>query len=202
VTDRKADHPTPAAYQAAAWLLMCEPAAIQAVAEVETRREGAFLDSGEPTILFERHVFHELTRGRFAGARVPGAPAAWSLISNPIPGGYGPTSAQHRRLQAAVALDRDAALRSASWGLYQQLGRDQQYSPSLQRFITAMYRGVDDHLRAFVMFIRASERLVDALRGLDWPTFARWYNGPGHARHDYAGRMAAAYERAAEELRL
>jgi hypothetical protein len=193
----KADHPSPFAYKAAAWMLHCEPAAIQAVAEVEAGPHGAFLDSGEPVILFERHVFRALTQGRFAGARVPDAPEAWSLISSSARGGYGPVSVQHRRLQAAVALDRDAALRSASWGLYQQLGRHQCYSPSLQRFVTAMYRSADDHLRAFVMFIRADERLVDALRGRNWPVFARWYNGPAHAEHDYAGRMAAAYYRLA-----
>lgn len=194
----KADHPTDAAYDAAAWLLMCESAAIRAVAEVEAGPEGAFLDSGEPVILFERHIFSRLTGREHDGAKAPGVPASAAVISAPKGGGYGPYSAQHKRLQAAAALNRPAALRSASWGLYQILGTNHAACgyPSLQRFITAMYRSVDDHLRAFVMFIRHDERLVDAIRDRDWPTFARIYNGPGYARNRYDAKMAAAYARA------
>lgn len=184
-----ADHPSREAYASAAWLLRCEVEAIQAVGEVEAGAEGAFLPSGEPVILFERHVFHQLTSGKWSGTH-PG-------ISNPSPGGYGATSSQHSRLDAAVGLNRGAALRSASWGLFQQLGRDQRYSPDLQRFVTAMYREVDDHLRAFVLFIRANDKLVDAIRARNWESFARHYNGPAFKRNAYDTKMRAAYERLA-----
>lgn len=199
MTDRKADHPSAGDYTCASWLLLCEPAALRAVGEVEAGPEGAFLATGEPVILFERHLFNRLTKGRFRGAKVPNAPtgATWSVISWPERGGYGPTSVQHRRLAAAVLLDRQAALSSASWGLFQILGSNYRaagYS-TVQRFVTAAYRSAADHLRALTMFIRADERLVDAVRGHDWETFARIYNGPAFRENQYDVRLAAAYRK-------
>ncbi|WP_262919099.1 N-acetylmuramidase family protein [Niabella hibiscisoli] len=43
-------------FQDAARQLNCEVAAIKAVAEVESKGDG-FLPTGEPKILFERHIF-------------------------------------------------------------------------------------------------------------------------------------------------
>ena len=184
----KADQPSDEAYAAAAWLLMVEPRALKAIAQVEAGPGGAFLDDGRPVVLFERHVFHRLTQGRFdSDADISGEKA----------GGYGPGGAhQHERLAAAALLDRTAALQSASWGLFQIMGRNYQEAgyPVLQRFVNAMYRSVDDHLRALVMFIRHDDRLVDALRARDWTSFARVYNGPFFAASHYDDRMAEAYE--------
>lgn len=197
----KADFPSAEAYAFAAWLLGCEPRAMQAVAIVEAGKEGAFLPTDEPVVLFERHLFNRLTDGRHVGARVPLLPGEnhepWHVIAWPSWGGYGPYSVQHRRLQAAVALDRDAALKSSSWGLFQILGSNHAACgyPELQRFVTAMYRSVDDHLRAFVQFIRHDKRLVDAIRARNWPAFARVYNGPLFAKHGYERRLAAAYDK-------
>lgn len=203
MAEQKADHPSPLAYQAAAWLLMCEEAAIRAVAEVEAGPEGAFFDSGEPVILFERHLFSRLTGREYDGEKAAGVPASCAVISHPSAGGYGPYSAQHKRLQAAANLNRPAALRAASWGLYQILGTNHAAAgyPKLQRFITAMYRSVDDHLRAFVMFVRNDARLVDAIRAKEWAAFARVYNGPAYRRNRYDERMAEAYERLSGERR-
>jgi hypothetical protein len=191
----KADFPSEEAFRDAARALGCDVAAVKAVAKIEAGAGGAFLDSGEPVILFERHKFNTHTFGRFQGTRAPGLPAAYSLIAAKTGGGYGPTSAQHKRLQAAGLLDRQAALKSASWGLFQILGENYQQAghPTLQSFINAMYRGVDDHLRAFVAFILADARLVAALRAKDWATFARIYNGRNYAAHGYHTRMAAAF---------
>lgn len=185
----KEDFPSPAAFSAAAWMLDCEVAAIRAVAEIEASTEGAFLSTGEPTLLFERHLFHRETGGRWAGK--------YPDLSNPRPGGYGRVSQQHERLRRAAELDRDAALRSASWGLFQILGSNHKAAghPSLQSFVNAMYSGVDAHLRCFVFFVCSDERLIRALRTLDWTSFARAYNGPGYARHNYHGRIGDAYRR-------
>ncbi len=191
----RAEKPSREAYAAAAWLLACDPLMLEAFGLVEAGSEGAFLDTGEPTILFERHVFSALTGGRFDGFVVPGTDpvdaASWRVISSPKPGGYGPVSVQHRRLNAAVALDRNAALKSASWGLFQILGRNHAACgyPDVQRFVNAMIRSVDDHLRALTMFIRFDTRLLDAIRKNDYVTAAEIYNGPRQADHDYAGRL-------------
>lgn len=191
-TNPKADSPTPEAYGHAAWMLMAEPSAVRAVAEVETGPHGAFLPSGEPVILFERHLFHRLTAGRHD--------LSHPHLSSEVPGGYGTVAEQHPKLAAASALNRSAALRACSWGAFQILGLNhvQAGFPELQHFVNAMYRSVDDHLRAFVMFIRSDTRLLEALQAKDWRAFAYAYNGPAYAKHHYDERMAAAYRRLAE----
>lgn len=184
----KSDHPSEDAYVHAAWLLMAEPRALRAIASVEAGPEGGFLPDGQPVILFERHLFHRLTRGKFD--QVPD-------ISNNKPGGYGPPGLhQHVRLETAAHLDRSAAIKSCSWGLYQILGLNhiQAGFPELQRFVNAMYRSADDHLRALVMFIRHDSDLVDAIRDKDWKRFARNYNGPNYAENRYDSKMAEAYD--------
>lgn len=190
----RSDAPSLDALISAAWLLKADVAAVRAVAEVESGKEGAFLVTGEPVILFERHVFHRLTGGRFDATRPD--------LSSQTPGGYGRVSQQHRRLQEAVDLDpspagRAAALQSASWGLFQLMGFNHAACgyPDLQRFITAMYRSADDHLRAFTMFLRHDGHLVDALREHRWADFARVYNGPGFKANKYDTKLAAAYAR-------
>lgn len=185
----KARFPTNEAYAAAAWMLMAEPRSLQAVGTVEAGPLGGFLPDDRPVVLFERHLFSRLTHGKFDHDHPD--------LSNPVAGGYGPGGRfQHERLAAAAVLDRDAALKSASWGLFQILGLNHELAgfPELQRFINAMYRSVDDHLRALVMFIRYDARLVDAIRAKDWVTFARIYNGPQFQRNQYAEKLAAAYE--------
>lgn len=182
---------TEADYARAAQSLGVEIAAIKAVAEVESRGDG-FLETGEPVILFERHIFSRLTKGKYDKTHPD--------ISNPKSGGYGKESEQHARLQRAVKLDRDAALQSASWGKFQVLGKnweDLKYA-GLQEFVNAMYRSEADHLDSFVRFIDANN-LAGALRGHKWATFARIYNGPQHAKHNYAGRLAQAYSKYAKK---
>lgn len=173
-------------FQAAAESLGVPVAAVKAVAEVEAPGPG-FLPTGEPRILFERHVFHRLTNGKWS--------AWYPDISNPKWGGYGPESAQHGRLQRATALDREAGLKSASWGKFQILGENYEQAGfgTLQGFINAMYASEADHLEAFVNFIRADKRLHAALKALDWRTFARIYNGPAYAQHGYHTRIADAF---------
>lgn len=178
---------TDADYRSAAMTLGCEEAAIRAIAKVESPR-GPFEDDGEPSILFERHVFHRLTNGRFDSL----APD----ISNPHRGGYGKYSEQHPKLQRAAALDRSAALMSASWGQFQIMGENYRQAghPTLQSFINAMYRDASSQLRALVDFIRNDRRLLDAIRAKDWERFARIYNGPAYAEHEYDVRIARAYD--------
>lgn len=167
---------------------------LRAIGKKEAGPYGAFLDTGEPVILFERHVFNRLTGGAHVGALVPGAPPEWALIASATPGGYGPVSVQHRRLQAAVELDRDAALKACSFGLYQCMGFNYQRAgfPTLQSFVSAMYRSVDEHLKALVMFIRSDGRLWEAVREKDFQTFKVLYNGPAH--NNYAATLKADYE--------
>jgi len=177
---------TPTAIAAAARDLECDEAAIHAVIEIESK--GGFDTAKRPRILFERHYFHRLTGGQF-DADAPD-------ISHRRWGGYGRSGAQYRRLERAIDLDREAALRSASWGAFQIMGDN--YSAcgfaGIEEFIAAMVTNEDAHLAAFVAFLK-SERLDRPLRDHDWARFARGYNGPAFRKHRYDERLAAAWRR-------
>jgi peptidoglycan hydrolase-like protein with peptidoglycan-binding domain len=134
--------------------------------------------------LFERHIFHRLTNGHY-DADDPD-------ISAPTAGGYGPGGDnQYLRLQAAMQLDSEAALQSASWGLGQIMG---------ENFAAAGFASVDTMVRAFVdtedaqlsgmvSFIKANG-MDGPLSNLDWANFARRYNGPNYAANNYDGLLA------------
>lgn len=164
--------------------------AIKAVAEVESRGEG-FLDTGEPKILFEPHIFSRLTGGAYDKSHPDISYPKWK------PGAYGTVSSQHGKLQRAAALDRDAAMQSCSWGLFQVMGFNWKAAgfKSLQAFVNAMYKGVDGHLDALVGFISGDHDMLRALQNLRWGDFARLYNGPGYKANRYDEKMAASYRK-------
>ena len=173
-------------FERAAKALGCAVAAIRAVGDVESG--GGFLADGRPKILFERHVFSRQTSRHFD--------AAHPDIANPAPGGYLGGPAEYVRLARAIACDRAAALRSASWGAFQIMGFNHKAAgfDDVEAFVQAMVSGSGAQLDAFVRFIQ-SAGLGDAIVRRDWPGFARGYNGPDHARNDYAARLAAAFAR-------
>lgn len=172
----------------AAAALSCEVAAVKAVCEVEAPK-GGFLPDGRPTILFERHQFSKRTGGKFD--------AAHPDISNRKPGGYVGGSAEHGRLERAASLDRDAALKSASWGRFQAMGFNSAACghATLQSFINAMYDSEGAQLDAFVAFMLASPGLTKAIQSKDWTTLARLYNGANFAINSYHDRLRAAYRK-------
>jgi hypothetical protein len=179
-------------YQRAATLLGVPCAAVQAVAEVESVGRG-MLPDGRPKILFERHVFRRLLLEK--GSKIDALPAD---LVNRAAGGYSGGAAEHDRLARAANIERECALQSCSWGAFQIMGyhwKSLKYT-TLQSFINAMYSGDVAQLEAFVRFINANSALVKALRALDWPAFAKGYNGPGYAINNYDKKMAAAFSRA------
>lgn len=182
----------------AAKILGVPVATIKAVTEVEGRGKG-FLRTGEPIILFEPHIFwKELKKRGIDPNEVLKEHPDTADILYPIwkPGLYGPSTSQHGRLQRAVAINRHAALASASWGAFQILGQNYGLAgyDSIQDFITAMYANEDNHLKAFVTYVKKTG-LDDELRAQDWAGFARGYNGPSYWKNQYDKKLAAAYKK-------
>lgn len=177
---------TEADLRRAAARLKCDIAAIAAVTEVESPK-GPFLPDGRPPILFERHKFHRHTGGRFSKAHPD--------ISNASAGGYGRESEQWPKLDRAIQLDRQAALKSASWGAFQILGENHKQAgfATVQLFVNAMFKSAPAQIDAFVTFNLNDNRLLTAIRNRMWATYARIYNGPRYADHKYDVRLAAAY---------
>jgi hypothetical protein len=174
-------------YRRAATALGCEAAAIRAVADVESGGRTGFLPDGKPKILFESHVFSKLTAGKYDRAHPDISTATW--IRNYV-GGTG----EHDRLERAMQLDHEAALKAASWGKFQILGMNygRVGSRTIDEFVEAQKRSENEHLDAFVKFI-LSHDLSDELRDRRWADFARRYNGPRYAENRYDQKMAEAY---------
>lgn len=176
-------------FERAAQILGVTAAHVQAVCWVEAPGSG-FLASGEPKVLFEAHHFSRLTAHRFDASHPQISSRKWNRAL------YRGGAAEHQRMQAAAELDREAALQSASWGRFQIMGFHWSACgfASLQDFVNAMYRGEQGHLEAFIGYIRWA-KLDDELRANDWDGFARWYNGPGYAEHQYDVKLAQAFAR-------
>ncbi|UUZ68721.1 N-acetylmuramidase domain-containing protein [Polaromonas sp. P2-4] len=162
--------------------------ALWAVMTVETKGCG-FLRDRRPLILFERHVFHKRTNGRF-DATAPD-------LSDPDPGGYGAGGPfQHDRLARAIALDRRAALESASWGLGQVMGYNAASVgfADVEAMARAMSSSEDAQFQGMVGFITAN-KLSKFLQQGDWENFASRYNGPGFKKNRYDEKLAAEHAR-------
>lgn len=185
---------TEADFARAANALAIPVAAIKAVCQVEAPN-GGFLPDGQVTILFERHKFSQRTGGRFDRTN--------PRVSDPVEGGYGPVGQhQHDKLAEAVALDREAALSSTSWGKFQIMGFNYAAAgfATLQDFITAMHESEGRQLNAFVTFIQQDRGgrlwavLKSAVQTGNWAGFASMYNGSGFARNQYDVKLAKAFK--------
>jgi peptidoglycan hydrolase-like protein with peptidoglycan-binding domain len=161
---------------------------IHAVVDVETAG-GGFDKEGRVRMLFEPHVFYrELGLGPDRDRAVAAglAYSRWGERAYPRD--------SYPRLLAAIAINEDAALRSASWGLGQIMGFNALlagYSDA-RAMVTSFVNDEEHHLAAMVAFIAASG-LDDELRRHDWRGFARGYNGPSYASHGYHTKLASAY---------
>lgn len=175
-------------FDRAALELLCDVPAIKAVAEVESGHSGGFLPDGRPVILFERHKFHQFTKGAYY--------LTHPAICNPERGGYLGKEREWQRYDQAQALDANAAALSTSWGRFQIMGFNYEACgfSTVGEFVNAMCESEGRQLDAFVAFIK-SRGLDDDLRQRNWATFARVYNGPKYRENQYDEKMGAAYQK-------
>jgi hypothetical protein len=172
-----------------------EPAALLAVAEVESGGQAFALVAGrrEPLIRFEGHYFdRRLSEESRAIAREMGlaSPAA-GAIANP------PTQAERwTMLQRAAAIDAQAAYESVSWGIGQVMGAHWAWLDyaSVDAMVAEARESVAGQARLMALYIEKAG-LAGALRSHDWDAFARGYNGPGYKKYAYDEKIAAAYDR-------
>ncbi|BAL27487.1 N-acetylmuramidase domain-containing protein [Azoarcus sp. KH32C] len=175
-------------FEGAAEKLGIRAAELWTVVGVETSGCG-YLADRRPTILFERHVFSKETKRRFD--------AKHGDISNRHAGGYGAAgSHQYERLASAISLDRQAALRSTSWGIGQVMGYNAAMAgyADAEEMIEAMSASETAQFDALAAFIRAA-KLDGVLRTHDWGRFAAGYNGPNYRINNYDTRLAATFQR-------
>jgi hypothetical protein len=156
------------------------------VLKVETSGCGYIADR-RPQILFERHAFHRLTGGSF-DAQDPDISAVQA-------GGYGASGThQYDRLGRALALDRIAALKSASWGIGQVMGSNAVLVgfSDVEAMVRAMVASEDAQLGAMLNYC-VKTGIDRALQQRDWAKFARGYNGEDFAKNAYDTKLNAAF---------
>lgn len=160
---------------------------LHAFMDVEAAGSG-FDSQGRPKMLFEPHVFYRNLSGakRQKAITLGLAYPRWGM--RPYPKDSYPV------LLKAMEIDETAALKSASWGLGQILGENHKIVgyPTPQAMVLAFMDDEEEHLEAIVNFLIANH-IDDDLKAHRWSVVARVYNGPGYAKHNYDGRMAAAY---------
>jgi hypothetical protein len=195
---------TPADITAAALELGCDIHAIRAVDAVESAGSG-FDRRGRVKILFEPHLFHANTGGIYSQSHPHLSYPKWKPAAPSYQRDQHQVLAEARALpprpgQPVLSTD-EAAVRATSWGRYQLLGKHFALCgcSSLAEWEARMLMGEAEHLKAFVRFIASQPGLLKALRSLDWPAFARLYNGKKYAEHGYHTRLAAAYLQSVQE---
>ncbi len=187
----------------------CSVAMVKAIYEVESQGSG-FLATGEVKILFEPHIFWKELRNKgidpqkvlnskpILNDKKQVIGSEYDNILYPTWGTkpYGKISEQHKRLDKAVKIDRDAALKSASWGLFQILGNNYKLCgcASLQGFINKMSEGEESQLELFVNYI-INSHLDDEMREEDCVGFARAYNGPMYYKNSYDKKIKIALKK-------
>jgi hypothetical protein len=160
---------TAADFQSAATRLKCAVAQIRAVWEVESgggwytdvhaeilALDGpcSFLDGDMPKILREPHQFDRLTLGMYRASHTNISSAKWNRSLNV--GGEG----EYRRLRQAMQLDRQAALKAASWGGAQIMAFNHFVAAfeTVEAFVQAMQISEAEQLKALLQ-LRREERL-------------------------------------------
>ena len=193
------DDATKRAIAARARAMRVEPAALLAVAEVESGGRVSARVNGrdEPLIRFEGHYFLRLlpVRHRSRAVREGLASTRAGAVANPRS-----QVARWQMLERARTIDRVAADSSVSWGLGQVMGshwRRLGYG-SVSELVADARSGVAGQVRLMARFIER-EGLDASLRRRDWRHFARRYNGPAYARNRYHERMERAYDRHVRE---
>ncbi|MBC7602079.1 MAG: DUF3380 domain-containing protein [Ramlibacter sp.] len=165
--------------------LGCSPKQLRAVSDVESGKSG-FDNMGHPKILFERHIFARLTKGKWSPA----------IFSNRSGGGYSESSWD--KLAAAACKDAAAAFSAVSWGKFQVLGMHWSFlgypSP-----IDMAYSTVTSEAAHYEMLARYIEKNGMKSKLSDISTnpednrrFARSYNGAAYTQFNYHIKLADA----------
>lgn len=166
---------------------------VKALRKVEARNEG-FLYDGRVIILFERHKFYRHLVRETGQLNADKNAAMNPSICNPEKGGYLGYEKEHLRLQNAINIHKEAALKSFSSGLFQILGsnfRECGYGTA-EQFYSDQMVSEHNHAKAFFNFIKSNRALQAAVRQRNYVRIAELYNGPNQSTGEYAKKLAIA----------
>lgn len=183
-------------FRLAARLLDVEVAALKAVKEVESGRNGGFLASGRPVILFEGHVFWSQLKKHGINPESHVSGNEDILYPKWDKSHYKGGESEHTRLEKARRIHREAADASASWGMFQIMGFNHAAcgEKHISDFVEMMCKSELHQLLLSARFIK-SGGMLPALQQRNWAEFARRYNGSGYAQNSYDLKLANAYSK-------
>lgn len=181
-------------FEMAAQQIGVEPAAVRAVAEVETSGRGGFLPDGRAVILFEGHVFwrrlklYGLNPVDYMRGNEDILHVEWTRRN------YKGGAREYERLERAMKIHKCAALESASWGLFQIMGFNHEKCgcADVCEFVERMQASSMEQMLLWVKFLKR-EGLDECLRHHKWALFALRYNGKGYKVNRYDERIRKAY---------
>lgn len=171
------------------------PAALLAVKQVESGVGGGFLPSKRCKILFEGHKFYAELKSKGNKNLTQLLKVAPDIVyptwdRSKYKGG----ELEWNRLEKAIAIDREAALKSASWGLFQIMGSNYAACKckNVEEFVALNCESEDNQLELLINFLNTTG-IIKYLNTRQWPEFARRYNGPGYKQNAYDKKLENAY---------
>ncbi|MDE6438406.1 MAG: N-acetylmuramidase family protein, partial [Muribaculaceae bacterium] len=197
LADRRYDALTEEDYREVAHELGIEVAAIKAVVVIEAGpRQRGFHEPGKPIINFDAGIYRQFAP-RHGVSLKKARKAHPEIFERPDPKRHGGSTqaAQHARLEAACSINRESALKSTFWGMFQIGGFNWKKcgTQNVEEFVSRMSRSERDQLELFAAFIR-NNGMLQAIKKKQWLKFALIYNGPKAKARGYHTRLAKAYK--------
>lgn len=183
-------------YNFAAKKIGCEIEAIKAIAKIETGGKSGWIDSKHCIILFEGHIFWQELKN--TGINPYNYATKYYDVLYPhwtkkfYKGGLN----EYQRLAKAERINKEAALKSASYGMFQILGTNYLKCDIKNIFLFEKLMNTSSswHLNLFVNYI-IKNNLGKFLQNHQWDNFAYYYNGPSYRKNNYAKRIATEYSK-------
>lgn len=102
---------------------------------------------------------------------------------------------EYTRLEKAMMIHKESALKSASYGLFQILGENYEMCgfTNVYDFVEAMNKSVQEQLKAFILYTK-KRGILESLKNKDWKEAARLYNGKNYADNKYDEKFKNAYD--------
>ena len=165
-------------YATTAKELGIEKEVLMAIASQESKH-ASFKAVKQATILFERHkMYRLLIKKGNTKASVDALSKRYPSIVNEDSGGHNDMTS-YDKLKTAKSIDYDCAIQSCSWGKFQVMGFHYANLYSSPRELEkAMNMCELQQFKYFVLYLKKTNGMVNALKRKNWEEIATLYNGP------------------------
>lgn len=157
-----------------------------------------FYSNGHLKLLFEGHIFWRQLKKVGINPALLEATHEDIIYQRWTKAHYtGHATGEYNRLERAKAIHKEAALKSASWGMFQIMGFNAKVSgfDQVTEFVDRMAEGENRQLDVFFAFLH-HENIFKYLKNKDWAGFARHYNGSQFKKNRYDAKLQIAFDKA------